>query len=101
MAERQFTLPPLPPRHIISYDLDNGHLRDQDYQRLERDLTGLGGTRVLLSQWVVRIPNTTAAALLNTLITRPWFETADRMLVTSLDSGDHAASNPMTDLDTF
>ena len=42
MAERQFTLPPLPPRHIISYDLDNGHLRDQDYQRLERDLTGLG-----------------------------------------------------------
>ena len=93
--------PPLPLRYIISYDLDNSFLRDKDYQKLEAIMKGLSGERVLLSQWVVRVPGTTASKLRSLIVERPWFHPVDRLLVTCLDSADWAAFNTMTDLHTF
>ena len=78
-------------RYIISYDL----LRPgQDYPTLWKELERLKAKRVLKSQWVVRLSNTSSTKLRNHL--KKFIDANDRLLINSVDSVDWAGWNLKT-----
>ena len=80
-------------QYAISYDLV---APGRDYQRLYNELSRLGGERILLSQWVVNLADTSARSLLTHL--RQYVDTNDRLMVTCLDSSDWAGVNLLADV---
>ena len=79
-------------RYIISYDL---LAPGKNYQTLYDELAALGGCRVLLSQWIMRRTQTSAADLRDHI--RKFIDANDRLFVTCLDNADWAGLNAMTD----
>jgi hypothetical protein len=75
-------------RYTISYDLNSP---GKDYQRLYDALAGLSARRILLSEWVTKRYNTSAASLRNYLW--QFMDANDRLIVTCLDSTDWAGMN--------
>ncbi|MYA00896.1 MAG: SinR family protein [Chloroflexi bacterium] len=77
--------------YLISYDLV---LPGQNYQALYDVLEGWGAKRALQSTWVVRLNNTSSAAIRDELMKH--IDTNDRLLVDTL--GQWASFSLMVDL---
>jgi hypothetical protein len=81
---------------LISYDLDKP---GQNYTNLIAALEQAGGKRVLFSQWVVRLNNTSCVAV------RDWLwslmDSNDRLLVVCLDSNDWASMRSMVNINAL
>ena len=80
-------------RYVISYDLGDPSAK---YQPPYDAVSSVGAKRVLPSQWVVRWHQTSADNI--RLYLQRYLGVNDRLLVSSLDSGDwagfHLMSNP-------
>lgn len=85
-------------RYVISYDLVD-QPTVQDYHRVSDLLIEMGARRVLLSQWVLRAPNTSAVAL--GFGVQRALRANDRLLVTCLDSGAWWSRNLLVNPDAI
>ena len=83
-------------RYLISYDLNKP---GKNYDALINEITAMGGTRVLLSQWVVRRNGTSAAGLRDHFWT--FMDANDRLLVVSIDDSDWAGNNLMVKISSL
>lgn len=79
-------------KYTISYDLNTP---GKNYQALYTALESIGAHRVLLSEWVTKRYNTTAAGLRDHIW--QFMDANDRLFVKSLDSNDWAGMNLMFD----
>jgi hypothetical protein len=79
-------------RYVISYDLTTQGL---NYQPLYDALGSVGAKRIFESQWVVRWNNSNAANI--RAYVQRYLEPGDRLMVSSLDSGDWAGHNLISD----
>ena len=80
-------------RYTIGYDLMTP---GKDYQQLYDALDRLGARRMMLSERIVRLQNTTAIAIRDYLL--QYIDANDRLMVTCLDRAeDWAGWNLMTD----
>ncbi len=77
---------------LVSYDLRLG-AKQEDYLRIADAISRMGGRRVLLSQWVVRV-NASTQDLRDVLLS--YLDANDRLLVTEI--GNWASLNAMVDL---
>jgi CRISPR/Cas system-associated endoribonuclease Cas2 len=68
------------PLYLVSYDLRN-HATFGQYENLIAAITQLGGSRVQLSEWVVR-RNEASVTLRDQL--RPFIHAQDRLLVSEI-----------------
>lgn len=78
-------------RYLISYDLVDPV---RDYPKLSTALLRLGGEHVLISQWLVTSPGTSAVELRDRLAR--CIDRQDRLLVTCIDELDWAGQNLMS-----
>ena len=78
-------------RYVISYDLLKP---GQQYEKLWAELERLKAKRVLESQWVMRLSNTSAAKLRNHF--KKFVDENDRLLVVGIDDSDWAGWNLRT-----
>lgn len=72
-------------RYLISYDLLKP---GQQYEKLWAELDRLKAKRVLESQWVMRLSNTSAAKLRNHF--KKFIDENDRLLIVCIDNSDWA-----------
>jgi hypothetical protein len=79
-------------RYVISFDLTP---QGQDYQPLYDALGSVGAIRISSSEWIVRWNNSNAANI--RAFVQRYLDPGDRLMVTSLDSGDWAGHNLMSD----
>lgn len=77
--------------YMVSYDLLTPESHD-DYRALYAALDELGFRPILQSQWVVRWVAVGTAVTIRDIL-RQHVDTNDRILVTSLESGDWAGYN--------
>ncbi len=83
-------------RYLISYDLNKP---GKNYDARINAITAMGGTRVLLSQWVVRRNDTSASGLRDHFWT--FMDANDRLLVVSIDNSDWAGTNLMVKISSL
>lgn len=83
-----------PMLYLISYDLRVGATRD-DYTRVHAAIEGMGGHRVMGSQWAVR-SDLTSADLRDYL--QEFMSGSDRLLLTEVTAANWASYNAMFNL---